>query len=234
MPEIMPEIIPEIKSIAEYQYYKRLRELLHVVDVVDDIERYIRIGQENEGGYLMLAPHGGNKIAYSIGLKKGISWDQDMVDLGYHIYMYDPAINRLHLNNRRFHRFRIGIEAVPSKDKKHLTLQEMILQNHHEKERRMILKMDLEGREWQVFANINPAVLEQFDQIILELYGLFENEENDIIKALENLNKTHRLIHIHVKNYNQKPSSIEATFASKEIFLFKENHDQLWKIPSKI
>ena len=71
---------------------------------------------------------GKNKgIAYSLGIADDISWDEDMAQRGYDVYMYDPTIDALPKEHQKFHFFKQGI----GKNSDMITLDEAITCNGH-------------------------------------------------------------------------------------------------------
>lgn len=87
------------------RYYQQLHELL-IITPVDD--NFIRVGRHGDGGYLMLNYMQGG-IAYSFGINDDVSWDTDMANYGYDVYMYDHTIDRLPLDNPNFHFHKCGL-----------------------------------------------------------------------------------------------------------------------------
>ena len=80
------------------------------------------------------------------------------------------------------------------------TLDELIKENGHINERNMILKIDVEGGEWNIFNNLNTENLMQFKYILVEFH--FSDKILSIYsKVLKNLNKTHQIFHIHCNNF---------------------------------
>ena len=199
-----------------------LLEELHaqlLLYAVPNYIQFVRVGNSHDGGYVM-AESVGEKIAYSFGIANDVSWDSDMVNSGFTIYMYDPTIDDLPLSSDMFHFSRIGITGNKESDKmKHLST--LLHSNDHEKENHMVLKVDVEGAEWDFLNEVSEKTLEKFDQILFEFHGLLDFWSlPEKIKCLKKLNKTHRLIHVHANNYadvleydgRSYPDTIEATY----------------------
>lgn len=98
--------------------------------------------------------------------------------------------------------------------------------------RKNILKVDIEGNEWDVFSKIMPYQLRKYEQILLECH--FYGGKEDLkcadlavpvfIQALENVSKFHKLVHIHGNNWEQfvkidgklLPHCFELTYIRKD------------------
>lgn len=138
-------------------------------------------------------------IAYSFGISGDVSWDRDMAERGYDIFMYDPTIANLPEERLEFHFFRKGIAGAASGE--YDTLEHFIQQNHHEAVRHMILKMDVEGAEWDALLTCPEEVLQSFDQIVMEFHGMtFAKDAEKRLATLRKLARTHIPIHVHANN----------------------------------
>ena len=213
------ENIPEVK-----EYIQELRNLLTVKEIKGGL--YVRVGNDRDGGYVMADDFDNVNIAYSFGICDDVSWDLQIVQKkDCLVYMYDHTIEGLPEQNKNFHWEKMGICGEYSNDPKLKPLDEIIYRNGHTKERNMILKMDVEGAEWEVFSSISEEVLNQFDQIVAEFHGLLDfNKREIILKSLKSINRNFQLVHIHGNNgdffypYNGfvVPNVIEVTYVNKK------------------
>ena len=181
-------------------YYESLQRLLRVgkVEGVD----MTRVGAEGDGGYVMLNDFQKPGIAYSFGISDEISWDKGMASRGYDVFMYDHTIEGIPEERPEFHFFKEGIAGSDTSGSPLHSLEYYIKKNHHEKLRDMILKIDVEGAEWDFLSKVKSSTLEQFDQIVFELHWLNKPENFEkVLRTLEKLNRTHRLAHLHLNNY---------------------------------
>ena len=164
----------------------------------------VRVGSVSDGGYVMLDDFHPGGIAYSFGISQDVSWDRDMAERGYDVFMYDHTIDGLSEERPEYHFFRKGIagrEGMPDLD----TLEHYVAQNHHEGKRHMILKMDVEGAEWDSLLACSKELLQSFDQIVLELHDMVIHEDGEKrLALLKKLNQTHAVIHVHANNYGKE------------------------------
>lgn len=220
-------------DINYLQEFKRLVSILEV----NPYKQFVRIGREYDGGYLMIddfSASGG--IAYSFGINNDVSWDKDMADRGYDVYMYDHTIDYLPEENERFHWEKIGVASNDSANVNLKSLEEIITENEHDKKRNMILKMDVEGAEWGCFDMTSEDTLKKFDQIVLELHEVIQFGRNTLfLSVLDKINKTHQCVHVHLNNYSNHicvngvpyADSFEVTFVNREKYSFKRSSHKL-------
>lgn len=166
----------------------------------------IRIGEQYDGGYVFIEDLlKGGKVAYSIGIGKTVKFEEAIETYGHHIWMYDHTVDgsRFATPNRTIQKIGIG-----PKDKGELqTLKTMIANNNHSNEDNMLLQMDCEGAEWDVFASMNPDDLKGFSQLCVEMHWFVSyfsraDTTNLIETALSNLRKNFTPVHVHANNWS--------------------------------
>ena len=108
---------------------------------------FVRVGNENDGGYLMLDDfYVSDQVAYSFGISDDTTWDADMANRGYEIYMYDHTIKMLPEERKEFHWKKKGMaDSVDYDNEIFGTISDFIKENGHAAQNNMILKMDVEG-----------------------------------------------------------------------------------------
>lgn len=113
-----------------------------------------------------------------------------------------------------------------------ITLKEMLRQNGHEECRGMVLKMDVEGAEWEALCSMDEQIFLQFDQIVIELHELLNlNLKDKILKSLKKLNDIYAVVHLHGNNSNAvefcgeliTPNVLEATLVRRDKYEFVES-----------
>ena len=192
----------------------------------------IRIGSNKDGGYVLLNDFENIKFAYSFGINNEISFDKDLADRHIDIFMYDHTIENLPFQNKRFHWKKIGLTEKIGKENNKKTLRELIEENGHTNEKNMILKIDIEGEEWNVFQDIRTDILNKFKYIIAEFHFINESK-NDYLKILKKINTSHQIFHLHCNNggdliyfeNNIICSALEISFIIKENNKFIETKD---------
>jgi hypothetical protein len=159
--------------------------------------RKIRLGPYRDGGYVMLDPGRGG-VAYSLGISTYSPWDMEMAERGFTVHQYDASIacTPTPHPNVVFHPYFImDCEDMPDDARR---LPQEILANDDWRNDDLILQMDVEGAEWEIFDAMDEATLNKFSQIIVEFHGLYF--ETDKLAVLEKLRATHTPVHVHYNN----------------------------------
>lgn len=217
---------PEIKENTQNKlYFQEIRNKLRCKKVRE--KNLVRIGNvKGDGGYIMVDDFDVYMRAYSFGLGNDISWDMDIACRGINIFMYDHTICQLPQVHNLFHFNKIGVGT----DKDCLPLEKLMEKNNDLNNYNLILKMDVEGAEWEVLERTSTDLLNHFNQMTLELHDIckFENKEK-ILNVLQKLSLTHQAVWVHGNNANKSeiaggilmPNVLEVTFARKDTYLFE-------------
>lgn len=193
--------LQKIKETVEYNRYQTIIALLKPKKV--NHRTFIRVGKKGDGGYTMLDYPDWALIesAYSFGISNDVSWDNDIADRGITVYMYDHTIDELPKQHSHFRYFKWGVTGF-QKNNELKTLKEFLKINGHEQSQQLILKMDIEGNEWDVLDETDSDTIHQFSQIIFELHDITNpSRYSTIIRVLEKINLTHQSVHIHYNNH---------------------------------
>ena len=191
----------------------------------------IRIGSKADGGYILLNDFNNIKIAYSFGIYTEISFEKELADKNIDIFMYDHTINKLPFENSKFHWKKIGLCGKKISEQNMKTLYEFIKENGHSKEVNMILKIDIESYEWEVFQYLPLNIFKQFKYIIGEFH--FNDPEIDYYNILKRILITHRIFHVHCNNCGEMINLkgfklcnvLEISFIQKEGYKFTKDNN---------
>lgn len=210
-----------IKNIS---YYKKIKERLFVYQLQDN-SLYKRYGNNTDGGYVVCDyPY---SIMYSLGIGDNISFESDFINTyNCHVYAYDENIfvdndlkNFLHIHNYYI-----------TKD---MNLYKELINNKHNN-MDMILKIDIEGDEYDV---LDFSFYNNFQQIIIELHSLLNIDNyKKIIYLLDVLSKYYYIIHIHANNSEMVfylenfilPDTLELTLLRKDCNVLIKNNERIF------
>ena len=217
-----------VENSEKQKFYSLLKEKLKTRNVLN--HELIRVGKLNDGGYILLNDFTTAVHAYSFGIGSDVSWELDMVNNGVmDVFMYDPTICKLPQYHRGFHFSQIGISGKDSIDNKYLSMKSILKRNNDLDNKNLILKMDVEGAEWDFILNTEEEILDNFIQMSFEFHNLISEENEDIVlKTFDKLNHTHCPIWVHANNSginvkigsNILPGLLEVTFVNKKLYEF--------------
>ena len=149
----------------------------------------LRIGSLNDGGYVIPELLTNNINLLSIGIGYNIDFELALLQNNANVQAYDHTIDAPGVsNNHNFEFFKLGV-ANKSNDSKNLISFSHIVANFWAKfnnkenfDRRNVLKIDVEGDEWDIINNENESTLTKFDALILEIHDfipkLIKNRES--------------------------------------------------------
>lgn len=189
----------------------------------------VRVGRNNDGGYVMIDDFDGIEAAYSIGINDDVSWDDDIADRGIPVFQYDHTITAPPSPRPEFHWQKLGLAAHDEVSSSLTSLRTEIEKNKHSKSKDLILKIDIEDAEWDVFSLMETQTLRSFRQIVAEFHNLQTLNEfgrsTKIIRALSNLAIDHRPVHVHANNNGEwvilgsipVPTVLEITFVRRDV-----------------
>ncbi|MCM1174206.1 MAG: FkbM family methyltransferase [Blautia sp.] len=220
-----PNIISEPDKEA---YFKEIKQLC----LVDEVKGFslIRIGKQNDGGYVLINDFSDTKFAYGFGIGADASFEKGLADRGIEVYCYDPVIEYFPESHAGLYWNRIGISGEDKADSNMLSMRSILRNNQHANEENMILKMDVEGAEWETINSMESGILNQFSQMIFEFHGLTNiNRKNEIFSVLKKINETHQAVWIHANSVCSSsmgketimPSTLEVTYANKRRYRFE-------------
>lgn len=194
------------EQVLKSDYYKKssmLMDLLKVYRIVDE-HSWLHIGSNGDGGYVIVNDLNKyeSKVLYGFGVSDDVSFEEYFADKGFEIFLYDHTVAAPPIEHPRFHFNKFGVIGKKDINQPELkTIEEIIRDNNHVDCKNIFLKCDIEGYEIGVLNSIEEDNLNKFTQIVFELHYLTDIDKLDeIIAALSKLNKTHRLVHVHINN----------------------------------
>src|SRR3954469_25649430 len=167
-----------------------------------------RFGSANDGGYLMCE----NLIeplesGYSYGVGANDDWGCE-VSRRYHVPVheydcFDPARPSCDGGRFVFHNECVGNRAGNRESHFFDTLENQISRNG-DTGRRMIIKMDIEGGEWESLLAAPEELLASIPQLAMEMHGF---DDPRILEALRKLKRNFYLVNLHFNNWSCTPKA---------------------------
>ncbi len=201
---------------------------MNVIDL-SELEVYkcpgekVRLGSDNDGGYLICSNGADYDCLLSCGVGDDSTFEEDFLKMYPNAvcYAFDGTLeeNKWPSKNPKINYVAKNI-GTQENDK------ETNLLPYIEKYNSIFLKMDIEGYEFPWITTMTRAVLKKIKQIVIEFHYPLHNMQN--WNAFTKLNKTHWLVHLHPHNacghlefeYNKDkliiPNLIECTYVLKD------------------
>jgi hypothetical protein len=191
----------------------------------------VRLGSSHDGGYICIDDFHGIDTAFSFGIEQNPSWDVAVADRGLTVYQFDHTVDAPLPSDPRmvFAKKRITPDAGDDSESITSLVQRYDKGGHRPN---LILKMDIESDEWQVFDATSSSILGRFSQIICEFHSFEDFHDSDwrqrTTRVLRKLVDSHGVVHIHANNFAGStnianvfvPNVMEVTFANKDLYTF--------------
>jgi hypothetical protein len=167
-----------------------------------------RFGSANDGGYLMCE----NLIepldaGYSYGVGRNDDWGCEL-SRRYHVPVhqydcFDPARPTCNGGTFVFHNECVGNRSGYKESRLFDTLEDQIRKNG-DTGRRLIIKMDIEGAEWESLLAAPDDLLASIPQIAMEMHGY---DDPKIVEVLRKLKRNFYLVNLHFNNWSCTPKA---------------------------
>jgi len=164
-------------------------------DVVPD-GKMKRYGRDEDGGYVIYDDPLGAKHLLGYGVDKDVSFENELTEAwGIEAHIFDHTIDEVPLTGSNVKYVKEGIGATDAPPL-------FSLENHVKRfvpdGSNFVLKMDVEGAEWDV---LRSADLSRVSQLIMEFHEP-RGENSDVIQKI---NEMFYLVHIHGNNCHNQP-----------------------------
>ncbi len=193
--ELDTTAISDKATLASRRSVEGALSLLRTHEVVNVAKK--RFGSANDGGYVMLDDTVNVDRALSLGISQNDDWDSDFAGRGIPVDQYDDSVDAAPTSHPllRFHRMRV----VASANGSGITIAQLL-----EMPLAYILKMDIEGSEWECLDATPSSLIARCRQIVIEFHSLRrladEAFRQRAVRVLEKLAATHIPIHAHANN----------------------------------
>ncbi len=171
----------------------------------------IRIGPKADGGYVFVDDISPEQTILSYGISTEYRFDEEMAHRGHAVYMFDHTIQGINATSANMLWFQEGVGKETTSEKKIFSIEDH-LASHNITGDRLILKIDVEGAEFDALDGLSDASLSRFEQIVLEIHGLSQLLNPAYLvpymKMLRKINKQFTLFHVHGNNCDG-PNGIE-------------------------
>jgi hypothetical protein len=195
------------QTFAAERAHARIRRQLY--DAVQPVTvtncEFARFGAANDGGYLVCANLLGDATsAYSYGIEGRDEWGCQIsrqIKTPVHEYdCFDPRKPSCPDGTLVFHPECVGPVSETRNGRRFDSIAGHIERNGDDG-KQLIMKMDVEGAEWDTFLATPDVVFEHTDQLIMEFHGV---DDERYVRAVEKLKRFFVFAHLHYNNWGCK------------------------------
>jgi len=240
------ELIRRLYPLAMDIKFEKIsqNELLEIMSLlkVSNHESYrlIRIGSIHDGGYLVIDDFSNRDILVSLGIGDNADFECQISKKVKSVIAFDHTIDAMPETTSNIKFNNLGVKAKLGEN--FVSLSSIIESIPNEND--LLLKIDIEGWEWEVLNSISDTEISRFRQIVGEFHG-FNNPMNlEIInQVLSKILQNFVIVNVHANNWGQYeiikrlpvPDVIEITFVRKNSYKSPSNAEgnQLQKFNSK-
>lgn len=185
-----------------------------------------RFGEPNDGGYLLCA----NLLkdvqsAYSYGISGYDGWGCDISrQLNVKVHEYDCFNLQQPMcagGALMFHPECVAGQRLTDEEGRVFDTPEAQIARNDDARRHLVVKMDVEGAEWDTFMKTSDAVFDQIDQLAVEFHGTNGANFHEVIQKLK---RNFYIANLHFNNYSCARSNwpfpawaYEVLFVSKRV-----------------
>ena len=185
-----------------------------------------RFGEANDGGYLLCGNLLNNvQSAYSYGISGYDGWGCDIsrqLKVKVHEYdcfdLHEPVCAGGALV---FHPECVAGTRSTDSDGRLFDTPEAQISRNGDAGKHLVVKIDVEGAEWDTFLKTPDAVLDQIDQLAVEFHG---TNRQRFREAIAKLKRTFYIVNLHFNNFSCTPDqrpfpawAYEVLFVNKRV-----------------
>lgn len=219
------------KSVSE----TAIRDLLDLLKVKDLNISSIRIGSQNDGGYVVPNVLDNIRYCFSFGISDNCELESQMADYGMEVFAIDGSIESLPNENKNIHFTKKYIGRDNASE--YIGINEWV-SSCIDNKARIMFSMDIEESEWETILDLDARILETIDLFIIEFHGFhllpqksfFNKAKSALVKLndlfiVTNVNANNTAPSLNLQNIGSIPSVLEVTYLAKRVM--KENDIQV-------
>ena len=221
--ELIRRLYPVAMDIKfENVSQNQIVEIMRLIKVKrDESFQLIRLGSLYDGGYLVVDDFSLRDVLVSLGIGENADFEYNISTRIERIIAFDHTVDSIPnmSSNTQFNK--LGVKAKSVNEFVTLT---SIIEDIPEKND-LLLKIDIEGSEWEVIDSMSDKELTRFRQIIGEFHGFNEETNFETInRVLGKILQNFVVVNTHANNWGQYeiikriaiPDVIEITFMRKD------------------
>jgi hypothetical protein len=200
--------------------------LLRCFEIPDS--ELVRIGPSHDGGYVIYKNISHITKVVSIGVAEDTSFEEDFCSRNpiAEFFLFDHTVTPKRILPANFYFYSLGLNKDVNSQFVNL---DYIVDSHLNSSDNSILKIDIEGSEYEALSETKIEVLDNFEQIIIELHEINEEMLSSVLfkQLLLKFRDRFNLVHVHGNNNDGYslirgacvPRTLELTFVNKKIVI---------------
>ncbi|MFA5322236.1 MAG: FkbM family methyltransferase [Smithella sp.] len=180
-----------------------LRSFLKKLYPLSGGKELIRMGPKRDGGYLLPDDLAEIQACFSPGIGFSSEFEKDCAQRGMKVFLADKSVNGPVSEHKLFHFTKKYIGAASDDD--FMTLDNWVDSSLPGTNVDLLLQIDIEGYEYEVFQSVSESLMRRFRIIVAEFHALDQLWNNSFFKIAEcvfdKILRTHACVHIHPNNY---------------------------------
>lgn len=205
---------------------ENIEAIVRKLHPLDCGRRFLRLGGAGDGGYLVPDDLAGIAACWSAGVGCDSAFERDCADRHMDVFLADGSVTGPACAHPRFRFVRKFLGAVD--DDETTTLPSWMASHAENQQGELLLKLDIEGGEYEVLLAAPEALLARCRVVVVEFHQL------DLLwsapffriasRAIGKLVSTHACVHIHPNNHDgvlrhrglDIPPTMEFTFLRRD------------------
>jgi hypothetical protein len=179
-----------------------LARLISRLAPVSPTQPLIRLGPAGDGGYLVPDDLEGIEACFSPGVGGSFGFEHDCVQFGMQAFLADKSVNRPPAANEAFSFIQKYIGATTSDD--FMTIDDWVASSLLQSQSDLLLQIDVEGYEYEIFLSMSDRLLKRFRIIVAEFHELPMLWSQPFFglasRAFDKLLQSHTCVHLHPNN----------------------------------
>jgi|TARA_B110000037_G_C17051309_1_gene477863 hypothetical protein len=207
--------------------FKSFEKFIQMIKVYKTDQELIRLGDKNDGGYLLPNDLKGIKYCFSAGVGELIQFEKDCLKK-FNINSFLCDFNEIpkSLSSEKFDYCQKKIETFSGDES--ISLDDWIDSKNIEENDEIILKVDIERSEFETLLNISERNLKRIRILVIEFHNLRDIRNKSFFRItnslISRLNNFFYLVHMHPNNSSKQieihkykiPDIVEFTYLRKD------------------
>ena len=214
------------KFLTRMTPINEVNQLLELLYPINCEKGLIRLGPEKDGGYLVPDDLDGIEACFSPGVSTVSGFEKDCANRNIKVFLADASVNAPTETDDLFDFIPMFIGSMNNDS--YLTLDKWVNSKIPDTSKELLLQMDIERAEYEVFHSLSEKTINRFRIMVIEFHDLDEIWNYPFFKVMSRVFKkilqTHHCVHIHPNNITIKKKlnrietvqTMEFTFYKKE------------------